>query len=52
MSAGKRHKFTVNQLAGFHFIDVTPDPGLTRFIGPDQRMLAAMKMLGGMLVLR
>jgi hypothetical protein len=51
LSACERHEFAANQLAEFDFIHVAPDPGLSRFIRPDQRVLAAMKVFGCVLVL-
>jgi hypothetical protein len=35
----------------FHFIQVTPDPGLPGFVGPDERVLRFLEVFGGMLVL-
>ena len=52
LSACERHELAANQLAEFDFIHVAPDPGLSRFIRPDQRVPAAMKVFGRMLVLR
>jgi hypothetical protein len=39
-------------LTGFDFVDVTPDPALSRLNGSYQGMFAAVKMLGGMFILR
>jgi hypothetical protein len=39
-------------LTGFDFVDVTPDPVFPGLNGPNQRMFAAVKVLGGVLVLR
>jgi hypothetical protein len=37
--------------AGDYFVHVTPDPCFSRLYGTDKRMLAAMEVFGGVLVL-
>jgi hypothetical protein len=40
------------QFSRFHFIDVAPDPGFSRFDGANQWMLRVVKMFGRMFVFR
>jgi hypothetical protein len=39
------------KFTGLNFIHITPDPGLPRLIGADQRVLRFVEMFGGVLVL-
>jgi hypothetical protein len=39
------------KFAGFDLVHITPDPGLPRLIGTDQRVLRFVEMFGGVLVL-
>jgi hypothetical protein len=39
------------KLTGLNFVHIAPDPGLSGFIGTDQRMFRFVKMFGRMLIL-
>src|SRR5271157_1403620 len=43
---------SARQFSGIEFVHVTPDPALAGLDGAHQRMLRAMKVFGGVLVLR
>jgi hypothetical protein len=36
---------------GLDFVYITPDPGLPRLVGTDERVLRFVKMFGGVLIL-
>jgi hypothetical protein len=40
-----------SNFTGLDFVYITPDPGLPRLIGTDQRVLRFVEMFGGVLVL-
>jgi hypothetical protein len=44
-------RFSSHKFARFDLIHVTPNPGLPRFNGTNQRVLGFVEMLGGVLVL-
>jgi hypothetical protein len=52
LSTRERDELPADQLASFDLIHIAPHPSFTRFIRPDKRVFAAMKMFGGVLVLR